>query len=241
LALSACATAPVSYGVSVPLRPPPGPPSVTIYTGAPHAALQSELIACNLYGHNLGPLGARSESLLYSPYIDTPAGMLLRDPTEHACLSSGFGWRGTADGGGSNHTGIDLASANGGVIYAAGDGWIAAAEQRGGYGLVLEIDHGHGVRTLYGHLSEIDPNLAPGMHVAAGAPVARMGMTGNATGVHLHYEVTIDGLKVDPLAYASPYVAPAATVVTIGQEPMQPVERGSTDNGWAAPAQDQKR
>ena len=66
------------------------------------------------------------------------------------------------------------------------------------------IDHGHGVRTLYAHLSEIDRNLRAGVFVAAGTAVARMGATGNATGVHLHYEVSIDGLRVDPLNYGLP-------------------------------------
>ena len=99
------------------------------------------------------------------------------------------------------HNGLDLANPNGGFVYAAADGWVAAAGWRGGYGLVLELDHGRGVRTMYAHLSEIDPNLRPGVFVAAGAAVARMGATGNATGVHLHYEVTVDGLQVDPLAY----------------------------------------
>lgn len=224
--LAACATAPVPYSSNVVLRPtPPAAPAVNIYTSAQPAALQSELIACSAYGSNIGPLGARRESLLYTPYINTDAGALLRDPTEHACLSSGFGWRTLASmggGNGSNHTGIDLASADGGFIYAAGDGWIVSADYRGGYGLTLEIDHGHGVHTLYGHLSEFDPNLAPGMFVHTGQPIARMGMTGNATGIHLHYEVVINGLKVDPLSYGSPTPPPPA-VVMVGQTPSAPL------------------
>ena len=69
---------------------------------------------------------------------------------------------------------------------------------------MLELDHGEGVSTRYAHLSEIDPNLHPGTFVSAGTPVARMGATGNATGVHLHYEVVVDGLTVDPLNYGAP-------------------------------------
>jgi murein DD-endopeptidase MepM/ murein hydrolase activator NlpD len=126
----------------------------------------------------------------------------MRNPTEAACLSSGFGWRG-GDGGGRPHDGLDLANPGGGFVYAAGEGRVRSADWRGGYGLVLEIDHGQGVRTLYAHLSEIDPNLRPGSFVAAGAAVARMGATGNATGVHLHYEVSVDGLLVDPLSYGA--------------------------------------
>jgi murein DD-endopeptidase MepM/ murein hydrolase activator NlpD len=195
-------------GCAVSNTPYPGPvanmpPQPNIYTSAPGAALHSELFACNSWGANLGEIGARGESALYTPYIFTPAGALLRNPTESACLSSGFGWRGSADGGGRVHSGLDLANPHGGFVYAAGDGWVASAGWRGGYGLVLEIDHGRGVRTMYAHLSEIDPNLRRGVFVAAGAAVARMGATGNATGVHLHYEVSINGLQVDPLAYGT--------------------------------------
>lgn len=180
--------------------PAAGPSS---YSQAPRAALQSELFICNGWGSNVGEIGARGEALRYTPYIFTAAGPLLRAPAEGACLSSGFGWRNNANGGGREHSGLDLANANGGFIYAAGEGWVSAAGWRGGYGLTLEIDHGGGVRTLYAHLNEIDLNLAPGTFVASGQPVARMGMSGNATGIHLHYEVSVEGLAVDPLNYGA--------------------------------------
>lgn len=180
---------------------PPATPAPNIYTNAARAPLHSELFACGNWGSNIGEVGARGETLLYTPYIHTPAGALLRNPTETACLSSGFGWRGSATGGGRLHNGLDLANPNGGYIYAAGEGRIVFAGPRGGYGNVVEIYHGRNVRTLYAHLDEIDPNLRPGVRVEAGAPIGRMGMTGNATGVHLHYEVSIDGLLIDPLAY----------------------------------------
>lgn len=241
IALAGCAATSVPYPRPTPTpyaqpRPPSGP---NIYTTAPRAPLQSELFACGSWGSNIGPIGDRRQSLLYTPYIETPAGELLRDPTESACLSSGFGWRSIAEQGGNgrDHTGIDLANANGGFVYAAGDGWISSAAYRGGYGLTLEIDHGHGVRTLYGHLNEIDPNLSVGAFVAAGTPVARMGATGNATGIHLHYEVSIDGLKVDPLSYGSPYRAPLPPVVAVGQRPMQPVEAAPVAEPESEPAQ----
>ncbi len=198
-AVAGCAATSAPY--RAPTQPYAGAPNV--YNQAPRAALHSELFACGRWGANLGEIGARGEAELYTPYIYTAAGPLLRNPTETACLSSGFGWRGSASGGGRMHSGLDLANPNGGLIYAAGDGWVRAAEWRGGYGNVLEMDHGRGVATFYAHLSEVDPNLRPGMFVAAGQAVARMGATGNATGVHLHYEVWIDGVQVDPLTYGS--------------------------------------
>ena len=215
-ALAGCVTpeaeygyrAPVTYGPST--APPPGP---NIYDTTPHAAVHSELFACRNRGQNIGEIGYRGETLLYTPYIDTPAGPLLRMPVETACISSGFGWRGSLDGGRA-HNGLDLANPEGGFIYAAGDGHVEYADYRGGFGNTVIIDHGRGVRTLYAHMSEIDTNLRPGDFIASGTPMGRMGMTGNATGVHLHYEVYVGSMLVDPLHYGHPptYVsAPAPT------------------------------
>lgn len=208
LALAGCASVEDSVLRARPqpyAQPEPSPMfTPNIYTSAPRAPLHSELLACNTWGSNLGLIGQRGEAMNYTPYMETPAGSLLRNPTEGACMSSGFGWRGVANGGGRQHNGLDLANPNGGFIFAAGDGWIVSADWRSGFGNFIEIDHGNGVRTRYAHLSEIDPNLRPGDRITAGTPMGRMGMTGNATGVHLHYEVVIDGLLVDPLNFGLP-------------------------------------
>lgn len=198
----------------------PAPNVPNIYTNAPRAPLHSELFACNSYGSNLGLIGQRGEATNYTPYIDTPAGPLLRDPTEVACLSSGFGYRDISNGGGRQHNGIDLANHDGGFIYAAADGWIVVADYRSGFGNYIEIDHGNGVRTRYGHLAEFDSNLRSGVRVIAGEAIGRMGMTGNATGVHLHYEVVIDGLIVDPLNYGAPQPFQTTPVTQTYQEPI---------------------
>jgi murein DD-endopeptidase MepM/ murein hydrolase activator NlpD len=214
LALAGCAVSNTPYPrpdvvYSPATRPPPGP---NIYTTAQRAPLHSQLFVCNRWSSNLGEISESGETLLYTPYIDTPAGPLLRNPTEQACLSSGFGWRGALENG-RQHNGMDLANPEGGFIYAAGNGRVMFADYRNGFGNTLEIDHGRGVHTFYAHLSEIDANLREGDQVREGQPVARMGMTGNATGVHLHYEVRVDGLLVDPLHYGRPPTfvsAPAA-------------------------------
>lgn len=218
-ALAGCAVTNTPYPRPVNAAPH-YPPQPNLYTNAPRAVLHSELFACNRWGANLGEIGARGEASRYTPYIDTPAGPLLRNPTESACLSSGFGWRGS-DGGGRPHNGLDLANPNGGYIYAAGDGWVTFAGVRGGYGNSIEIDHGNGVRTFYAHLADYDANLRNGVFVSAGAPIGRMGATGNATGVHLHYEVNVGGMLVDPLHYGLPphYVTTPVTDVA-------PVEEG---------------
>lgn len=225
LALGGCAVTNTSYPSPTIAAPRPLPPSAYNYAAVARAPLHSELFACNRSGSNLGEIGLRGEAARYSPYMDTPAGPLLRTPIEVACLSSGFGWRNMSN---RQHNGLDLANPSGGFVYAAAPGRIVSAEWRGGFGNFIEIDHGRGVRTRYAHLAEIDPSLRPGVQVSDGAAVGRMGMTGNATGVHLHYEVMVDGLLVDPLHYGMPpqYQTTPVTqsfpdVVTLPPQPLQ--------------------
>jgi murein DD-endopeptidase MepM/ murein hydrolase activator NlpD len=214
--LSGCATstsAPITYGANRPVpattHPPPAAPSVSpdLFINAPQAPLLGELHVCNGTVSNAGPVDDDGRSLLFSSYIFMPSVTLMRAPIEAGCLSSGFGLRDAAVVGGENqkqHSGIDLANRNGGFVFAAAAGRVVSFGWRGDYGLALELDHGEGVHTLYAHLSAVDPRLAPGSPVAAGAAIARMGRTGNATGVHLHYEVSLYGLKLDPLRYGLP-------------------------------------
>ena len=227
LALAGCASidyepvpTPVTTTPRAPSRSVQAPaPTVdpAIYMNAPRAPVMSQLFACSASASNIGPISADRASLAYTPYINSAAGALLRDPTEGACLSSGFGWRSRGENG-SNHTGIDLANPNGGFIFAAADGVVERTGWDGGYGIVVQIDHGRGVHTLYGHLTDVNPALRQGSFVRSGTAIARMGMTGNATGIHLHYEVTIDGLKVDPLNYGAPQV------VQVNQSHGQPID-----------------
>lgn len=207
---AACASSPAPIARHYPPAPyQQQTPGGEAYANAPFAPLHSELFVCGR-GSNLGEVGERGQAMRYSPYMYTQAGALMRNPTESACLSSGFGWRNSMGGAGREHAGLDLANPRGGFIYAAADGWVAFAGWRGAYGNLIEIDHGQGVRTFYAHLSEIDPRLQAGMFVPGRAPVGRMGATGNATGVHLHYEVHVNGLRVDPLRYGQMDEAPVS-------------------------------
>ena len=94
------------------------------------------------------------------------------------------------------HRGLDIATPRGQVIYAPSDGMVVFAGMEGGYGKVLVIDHGYGVKTRYGHLSEIFVKL--GNRVKRGARVAAVGNTGRSTGPHLHYEVRVNGIPENP-------------------------------------------
>ena len=98
------------------------------------------------------------------------------------------------------HPGIDLSGAYGTPIYATADGTvIRAGWNSGGYGNLVEVDHGRGITTRYGHMSAI--LVSPGQHVVRGQQVGRMGSTGRSTGNHLHYEVRIDGRAVNPIPF----------------------------------------
>jgi murein DD-endopeptidase MepM/ murein hydrolase activator NlpD len=94
------------------------------------------------------------------------------------------------------HAGLDIAGPHGKEIIAPSDGTVVFAGLEGGYGNVLVIDHGYGIKTRYGHLSLI--KVKPGEHVKRGDEVAAMGNTGRSTGPHLHYEVRVNGIAQNP-------------------------------------------
>jgi murein DD-endopeptidase MepM/ murein hydrolase activator NlpD len=94
------------------------------------------------------------------------------------------------------HTGIDFRGEIGEPIHATAGGTITLAGWTGGYGKLVEIDHGDGLATRYGHLSEIDVGV--GQTVPAGAVIGKLGSTGRSTGPHLHYETRLNGEAVNP-------------------------------------------
>ena len=89
------------------------------------------------------------------------------------------------------HPGVDLAEAYGAEIHAAAAGRVVHAGPAGGYGNMVEIDHGNGLATRYAHMSET--LVEEGQEVDKGAVLGRLGSTGRSTGPHLHYEVRVDG------------------------------------------------
>jgi murein DD-endopeptidase MepM/ murein hydrolase activator NlpD len=99
------------------------------------------------------------------------------------------------------HTGVDIAAAYGSLVRASYDGVVEFAGWRAGYGKLVILNHGHGISTLYSHLSTI--LVAVGEHVGRTDAVGRVGSTGYSTGPHLLFEVRVDGRPVDPQRYAS--------------------------------------
>lgn len=107
-------------------------------------------------------------------------------------ISSGFGMRW-----GRMHKGIDIAGS--GSIWAADNGRVVQAGWNGNYGYSVTIDHGNGIRTLYGHLRSI--SVSVGQTVEKGQKIGVMGSTGDSTGVHLHFEVIQNGVTKNPIRY----------------------------------------
>jgi murein DD-endopeptidase MepM/ murein hydrolase activator NlpD len=109
-------------------------------------------------------------------------------------ITSGFGPRW-----GRMHEGLDIAGSSGTPIAAAATGTVISAGWSGGYGQLVVLDHGNGLSTAYAHLSSI--SVSAGQTVPQGSAVGGMGTTGSSTGVHLHFEVRVNGAAVDPLGY----------------------------------------
>jgi len=115
-------------------------------------------------------------------------------------VTSSFGEReDPINGEGAFHAGIDIAAAYGSTVRAAADGDVTATRMGSGYGREVTIDHGHDVLTVYGHLSAMI--VVPGQHVTRGQVVGYVGQSGRSTGPHLHYEVRVHMVPVNPHKY----------------------------------------
>jgi murein DD-endopeptidase MepM/ murein hydrolase activator NlpD len=123
----------------------------------------------------------------------------LRAPLEFRRISSVYGWRlHPILGEWRDHKGTDYAAPLGTPVRAIGDGVVIFAGRRGGYGNVVDIRHRNGFISRYGHLLRLAPGTRPGARVEIGKTIAYVGMTGLATGPHLHFEVLVDGVARDP-------------------------------------------
>jgi murein DD-endopeptidase MepM/ murein hydrolase activator NlpD len=115
-------------------------------------------------------------------------------------VGSAFGSReDPINGEGAFHPGLDIEAAMGTPVRATADGESTGADMGAGYGRQVVINHGHDVTTIYGHLSAIA--VLPGQHVTRGQVIGYVGMTGRATGPHLHYEVRVHNVPVNPHKY----------------------------------------
>lgn len=131
----------------------------------------------------------------WTVFADAPSLWPVQGP-----IGSSFGEReDPINGEGKFHTGIDIDAPYGTPVHAAGDGDVSDASMGAGYGREVVIDHGHDLLTVYGHLSSIA--VLSGQHVSRGQVIGYVGQSGRATGPHLHYEVRVHNVPVNPHKY----------------------------------------
>lgn len=123
-------------------------------------------------------------------------------PVQGAIRSSFGGRSDPFSGEGAFHTGIDLQAVKGTRVHVTADGVVVRAGWDAGYGKLVVVDHGNGFQTYYAHLSQ--PLVVPGEEVRQGEVIGLSGATGRATAPHLHYEVRVKGVPVNPYRFLNP-------------------------------------
>jgi len=115
-------------------------------------------------------------------------------------ITSGFGYRSSPFTGRAEfHRGIDIVAPVGTPIKVPAEGLVLSTEWSSGYGLILSINHGYGVVTRYAHLAQVE--VEPGQRVRRGQRVATVGRSGRTTGAHLHYEIILNGIPINPMRF----------------------------------------
>ena len=151
-------------------------------------------------------------------------------PIQAPSVNSGFGVRSDPfRGGRAMHAGVDMPGPIGTPIYATADALVGRTGWVGGYGNLIELEHGQGIQTRYGHLSSI--LVTPGTTIKRGQMIGLMGSTGRSTGSHLHYEVRIDGSAVNPI----PFLQSSDYLLAL-QSKSNGTAMGGPDETKAAPA-----
>ena len=180
------ATAVPTPSVLTPAPPPLAAPGSPAALSSASQSIPSAVVLCPRMTITNAPKADTGLQLVnFNPLVDVDGVKLASDPAPGACLSSGFGRRGS-----ELHKGVDYHNENGGPILAAGDGAIVEIKYRDDYGNMIVIDHGHGVYTRYAHLASFSSGLSQGVAVKRGETIGLMGNTaGYAVPIHLHYEV----------------------------------------------------
>ncbi|MCL4168243.1 UNVERIFIED_CONTAM: hypothetical protein GTU68_052011, partial [Idotea baltica] len=153
---------------------------------------------------------ANNKYAYYTPEGKSLHKSFLRSPLEFTRVSSSFnlGRRHPILHRVRAHKGVDLAARSGTRIKASGDGKVAFKGRKGGYGNVIILKHQNGIRTVYGHLSKFAKSLHVGKEVEQGEIIGYVGMSGLATGPHLHYEFLLNGKHRDPMKVELPTSIP---------------------------------
>jgi murein DD-endopeptidase MepM/ murein hydrolase activator NlpD len=145
----------------------------------------------------------------FSEYFDEKGkGMtksLMKTPINGARLSSSYGMRKhPISGYNKMHKGVDFAAPSGTPIFAAGNGVIEYAGRNGGYGKYIRIRHDSTYKTAYAHLKSYKKGISSGVRVKQGDVIGYVGSTGKSTGPHLHYEIIVNGVQINPATLKLP-------------------------------------
>ena len=148
----------------------------------------------------VAPQANKSFSVAPAPITTARVSIPSRMPVEGVRLTSDFGMRyHPVLGGRRGHKGVDLAGPVGTPVHATADAVVGKAEWFSSYGLYVALEHGGDIQTRYGHMSRL--NVYAGQRIRKGDIIGYIGSTGRSTGPHLHYEVRIAGVAVNPIPY----------------------------------------
>lgn len=165
-----------------------GGPFVALRPPAVEGGLEPLLAALDLHMGRMGDLQSLLRSLPLNP------------PVETYTFMSGFGARSDPfSGRPAMHNGVDLGSKYGSTIRATAPGVVTYAGWRSNYGRIVDIDHGRGIVTRYGHMNRID--VKKGQKVSLRTPIGTVGSSGRSTGAHVHYEILVKGVAQDPMKF----------------------------------------
>lgn len=208
---------PVEVGSEDPAATPVKEPNNVVGAKPASAALatartSSAMSVCLTSISNSPPTDENGAIRNFTPLINVDGVKVLLAPATKACLSSGYGPRGSR---GRLHKGVDYYTKEDGMVLAAADGVIVEAVYRDDYGYMIIIDHGKGVYTRSAHLKRFEPGVAAGVTVKRGAVLGPIGQSGAYTSIqHLHFEILRGDYDTQKKSFgltpADPYGFPAA-------------------------------
>jgi murein DD-endopeptidase MepM/ murein hydrolase activator NlpD len=156
------------------------------------------------------------------------------DPVPGHEVNSPFGLRKLPwEKAGRLHAGVDIAAANGTPVVVTTDGVVMKTGVSSSYGRYVEVAHGSGLTSFYGHLSSTLPDVAPGTPVGEGEKIAMIGSTGHSTGPHLHFEIRKDGKPLNPSVFMDRSFRPDALPYAEASK-ISPIVRIAHVSKWAA-------
>lgn len=176
-----------------------GPMEIAVASGPPdHHLASMPMPDTGLLAAEVDVLESRLQRM--AALNDLMACIPLMAPVDNFQLTSRFGQRqDPINGQSAFHAGIDIGGWSGIPVHASAPGVVTYAARNGGYGYMVEVDHGCGISTVYAHLRQIEVSV--GDEIGHRAVVGTLGSTGRSTGPHVHYEIRVDGDAVDPLPF----------------------------------------